>query len=171
MQEVGTKMFSAIIIAFISSWITVQLSLRRFRTERWWEKKAEAYEKIIEALHNAKAIFHEHLNAEEDGNRLTENRCKDLEKRANIAKDEILKAMDVGGFLLSAEALAILKRYQKDKIGWPLNISFTEFLNNNFTVTENCLETMIKIAKKDLEVAPQLPHFFRRLCHRPDNVV
>jgi len=49
MAEVALSIFTAIVIAAISSWITVQLSLRKFRAERWWERKAEAYSKIIEA--------------------------------------------------------------------------------------------------------------------------
>ncbi len=31
----------AILIAAVSSWITVQLSLKRFRDEKWWEKKVQ----------------------------------------------------------------------------------------------------------------------------------
>jgi hypothetical protein len=48
-------LLSGIVIAAVNSWITVQLSLRRFRTERWWERKVEAYERIIAALHPTKA--------------------------------------------------------------------------------------------------------------------
>ena len=35
------------IIAIVASYITVQLSLRPFYSEKWWEKKAEAYAAIL----------------------------------------------------------------------------------------------------------------------------
>ena len=60
---VGT-LSTGVVIAAISSWITVQLSLRRFRTERWWERKAEAYERIIGALHDSKVFASRHADAE-----------------------------------------------------------------------------------------------------------
>ena len=33
----------AVVVGPLSAWITVQLSLRRFRTEKLWEMRAEAY--------------------------------------------------------------------------------------------------------------------------------
>lgn len=35
--------FTGIIIAVVSSWITVQLSLKKFQKEKLWERKLEAY--------------------------------------------------------------------------------------------------------------------------------
>jgi hypothetical protein len=61
--DVVLALSTGILIAAVSAWITVQLSLRRFRTERWWERKVEAYERIIGALHDAKAFADTHLHA------------------------------------------------------------------------------------------------------------
>lgn len=40
----------SIIIAIITSVVTVRLSLKQFYSQKWWEKKAEAYTNIIESL-------------------------------------------------------------------------------------------------------------------------
>ena len=64
MVETLTKLLVGIVIAAASSWITVQLSRRQFQTNRWWEKKVEAYERVIEAFHTAKLFASEHLEAE-----------------------------------------------------------------------------------------------------------
>lgn len=34
------------------SYLTVYFALRRFRSERWWDRKADAYSRIIESLHH-----------------------------------------------------------------------------------------------------------------------
>jgi hypothetical protein len=41
------------VVAVLTAIITVQLSFRRFQAERWWDRKADAYSRIIEALHHA----------------------------------------------------------------------------------------------------------------------
>jgi len=45
-----------LIIAVATSWVTVRLSLRRFRTERWWERKADAYSDLLEKLVDAYGV-------------------------------------------------------------------------------------------------------------------
>lgn len=179
MEKIAIGILTAIIISFLSSWITVQLSLRRFRSERWWEKRADAYSKIIEALHNSKAFLEEHLEWERvdaypkikkvkealhnskvfqhleveavDGNLTV--RKKELGLRAHAANDEITKAVNVGAFLLSEKALTCLKQYKEDTAMHP-GITWDAYLEQNFSATKVCLEAIIKIAKKDLAVVP-----------------
>ena len=43
----------SLVVGVCTAIITVRLSLRRFRSERWWERKADVYSRIVEALHNA----------------------------------------------------------------------------------------------------------------------
>jgi ABC-type arginine/histidine transport system permease subunit len=40
----------SVIASIISAFVTVKLSLKQFRSERLWEKKAETYSNIIEHL-------------------------------------------------------------------------------------------------------------------------
>lgn len=47
------KVLPGIAIAAGSSWITVQLSRHKFRSEKCWEKKVTAYERVIQAFHNS----------------------------------------------------------------------------------------------------------------------
>jgi hypothetical protein len=36
------KLFSGLPIAVATAWVTVRLALRRFRSEHWWERKANS---------------------------------------------------------------------------------------------------------------------------------
>lgn len=42
----------AVLAAWLSARVTVRLSTRQFQSERWWERKADAYSALVHALHN-----------------------------------------------------------------------------------------------------------------------
>ena len=151
MEQTATNIFINVLIAFLSSWITVQLSLRRFRTEKWWERKADTYTRLIEALHNSKALLETYLAEVEEYANVSKERKTELEKRAHAAYDEIIKIRDVGEFMLSRKALECLKRYKERNTDDPNN-TWDEHLNQEFTATKECLEALIVIAKQDLKV-------------------
>lgn len=44
----------ALIVGVATALVTVKLSIRKFYTERWWERRADAYSRIVEALHKHK---------------------------------------------------------------------------------------------------------------------
>ena len=149
--SIALNILTGILIAAISSWITVQLSLRRFRAEKWWERKADAYSKVIEALHNSKAFSDHFLNVEIEGGKLPEEREKELRSRGKVASDEILKTMDVGAFLLSDEALNRLRQYQKDADAASDQPEWFLYLEADLAAANKCLRDIIVIAKKDLK--------------------
>lgn len=104
MPESVWQLLVGIIIASVSAWITVQLSLRKFRTERWWDLKVESYKKVIEALHHSKAYIDQFMDATIEGRELPESRKEELFMQARKGLDEIIKAIDVGAFSLSERA-------------------------------------------------------------------
>ena len=55
LKDFFLPLFIALSIALVSAHITVRLALKRFRSEKRWLRKMEAYERIIEALHHLKA--------------------------------------------------------------------------------------------------------------------
>ncbi len=149
-DQAALYVFTAIVIGAISAWITAQLALRRFRAEKWWERKAEAYSRVIEALHNSKVWTEEHLKANFDNGEIPEAKRKELGNRARAAYDELRKAMDVGAFLLCDEALSRLKQYEKETRELERNPPY-QYLKADFAATENCLNELIEIAKRDLK--------------------
>ena len=54
-----------ILVAVITSFVTVRLSVRAFSSQRWWERKADAYSSIINALSQELAEAWRILDAEE----------------------------------------------------------------------------------------------------------
>lgn len=148
---IALQVFGAMLIALLSAWITVKLSQRRFRDERIWDRKVVAYERIIEAFHKSKNFSSEHLNAQRVNRELSDERDGELRKMASEAREEILRAADIGSFTLSAEALDLLAKYQADSADDDHIHSWHEHLEHDYSTTSKYLKLLIAEAKKDLK--------------------
>ena len=142
---------TGIVIAAVSSWITVNLSLRRYHSERWWDRKAEAYSSVIEALHHSKVFCDDHLTAVMLGQELSKEQNQELRARARKANAEIAKAIDVGAFLLSDDALGRLRRYKEEANKASEEQTWFDYLSEDQKAITECLRDMIEIAKRDLK--------------------
>jgi len=142
---------TGIVIAAITSWIAVQLSLRKFHLEKWWERKANAYSVLIQALHDSKTFSNDHFEALCAGREVPDERDKALRDRARKASDEIQRAIDIGAFLFSDEALEVLNRYTKDQEDVSKAQDWYGYLDADLAATSRCLKDIIKIARKDLK--------------------
>ena len=151
MSDAAISILIAVVTGAVSAWITVQLSLKRFRSEKWWERKVAAYERVIEALHHSKAFTDAHFDAAQQGRTVSEEKDQDLRRRLEAAHLEIDKATDVGGFLLSDEAQERLKRYGKEAKEAANTPHWVDFLIDDCAAVTSCLSDLIRIAKKDLQ--------------------
>jgi hypothetical protein len=148
--DLAIALVIAVVSAVVSAWITVQLSLRRFRYERRWDRKADAYDRIVVALHDFKIFASRHGADELQIKKMSEEDRADLRARASKADDEILKAIDIGALYLSDEAQSRLRQYQnEERSAQDLNTWFG-YLEADRNAADACLKDMIKIAKRDL---------------------
>jgi len=103
-------------LAFVASIIAIIVSaynarFARFASERWWERKAEAYTRIIDALSDLVYYFQETYETVIEGIDKSEERKQEIHehwKRGNLA---VRKATNIGAFLISPEAENALKQY------------------------------------------------------------
>ena len=151
MGETALNIFTAILIGAISSLITANLAFRKYRTERWWERKAETYTQLIESLHNLKAFFEANYEATMNMTEVPKEIDTDLDKKFKAAHQEISKLIDTGAFLLSEEACSRLKKYREESKAASESINWMEYLDSDGAATSECLEDMIRLAKIDLK--------------------
>lgn len=150
MSEFAANVVGGIAIAAVASWITVQLTVRRFRAERWWEKKVEAYERVIEALHHSKAFTNAHMEANMAGQEISEEHDKELRSTAKKGRMEIERALDIGSFALGKKAQDRLRKYIRDVQVAEQTTSWIEYLDGDLAATNECLKDIIRLAKQDL---------------------
>jgi len=151
MEQIALTIFTGILIAAATSWITVHLSLRQFREEKWWERKANAYSNILDALHKTKKISDEHLQAGYKYKDVPDERDKELRELAKESREELLRAVDVGAFLLCNEAVEVLKDYDDQTDALHEQPTWYDYIDADNTICHRTLKKLIIIARKDLK--------------------
>lgn len=151
-KDILLALIPSLLIAIVTSIITVNLSLRKFYRERWWEKKAEAYEAIIEALYNMKTYLERYRDAVAEDQDFDESSLIQIKEKGIEGMNQVSRAATIGSFLISDEAatLVFLLRDELRK-GKPQASLLTNFDNDVAIVTKH-LYKMLDIAKKDLKV-------------------
>ena len=151
MTEVIQALFIGIPIAVVSSWVTVRLSIRQFKSQRWWEKKVETYERVIGAFHNSKRFASEYIKFERKGKDISEERSAELIKQSKVARDEISRASDIGRFLISDKAVSILANFEKEAENQPHYDTWWEYLAADWSLVHRHMTEFIAEAQRDLQ--------------------
>jgi len=141
-----------LVIALVTSIITVKLSLRRFYEEKWWEKKYQVYGQLFEALHHLKKYALEHLDAVEMNQAILEEKKKELEKNWKRFSQEFEQLNDLASFQLSTKAVAILDDYEKKKKDAENSDNLYEWIDADAAATIECLKKLTAEAKNDLKI-------------------
>jgi hypothetical protein len=145
------QLIASLLLSLFAAWVAVWLSRNKFRSERWWEKKVEAYERVIDAFHKAKRYDSEHLRAAELDIEVDDDRQAQLKAHAAEARDEILRSADIGSFILSPKALEILGRYKKKSENMPRQESWWEHLEMSWAIADSHMKEFVAEAKADLK--------------------
>ena len=136
--------------AAIGAMIAMQLAFYKFRREKSWERKATAYERVIDAFHKSRKFSLENIEAATQNRDVDEARTVELFKIAKEAREEILRACDIGSFVFSEKAIAILVQYEIDSKAQPKSSSWLEYLETDCALTERHMKEFIAEARKDL---------------------
>jgi len=143
---------TAILVAVLTSLLSVHLALKKYRTEKWWEKKLECYIDTIHAM-NEIINFCDGLIAEElDGEDIPKKRIENLRKGFHKGRLFLDTQLNIGHLLMSEEAhkeLLLLdvafNRAEKES-------DFMGKITEIRVKTEECIYSFIRHAKKDLGI-------------------
>jgi hypothetical protein len=103
------KALPGIISAIIASYLATRWSLRKFYSEKWWERKERAYAEIIDALYDLLQYCEIQKEDYGGGTSYSDDKMKELGERYSQALWKIKKATDIGAFVVSPEAESILR--------------------------------------------------------------
>ncbi len=150
-------LLGSIIIAFLTARFTVANAVKQFHAEHWWERKADAYSRIIESLHHMKNYCEREMEDLSGERKLPEDTAKILKTRMSEAAEEIARAYDLGSFLICDEAVDLLDKLQKDREKARNEAQcYYDDLDGEWGAVTECLTTIREIAKRDLRVSQEL---------------
>lgn len=132
-------------VGAISALITARLALRRFRDEKWWERRCEKYTNILESLHVVKTYcdvaHHSNLTG-----KVPEDELDRWTDRYNVALLELKRDVEVGDFLISSEAVAVLE-WLRDNL---VDRDRVDHLPASAQLYANTIKRLRPIARRDL---------------------
>jgi len=159
-----------VLVAVVTAVLTVQLALRRFYTERWWEKKAEAYLNVIDALsvqlrqlqdeldelHSYQTqLQHSQTPGSVKVTVLPEEMRLENKRRWDEAVQELEDARIQGAFLLSDASVGALERFQQERAMLARDVRYVgydDILERQVELAQEVLDEFRSLAKKDLRV-------------------
>ncbi len=153
-MSIESQIFLQVVLTAVAavgaSFFTARFALRRFYSEKWWEKKYEGYSSILESLHYIARDFYEGEDAAESGRKIPDGRKDELSAKFREAEDDLAKRIDVGQFVISEAAVAVLATFQKELGSGRRANDFPEYIERGGKATNKALRQMRAIAKSDL---------------------
>ena len=151
--QILLNLISSIIVAFL----TVKLTVKKFITEKWWEKKASAYDDLIENLAELQNCaykwvdYYQSILVSGVEKRLSKEEIEKL-RQENIKLTEAIRKISMAGsFMISNEAVRELNKLLSN-INAITGEDPWEDINKEYSYIMDCITDIRAIAKKDLSI-------------------
>jgi hypothetical protein len=102
-MDIVTNAAISAAVGIITALLATYLALRRFRAEKLWEKKIDAYTRLISAAHEMKRTREAEIDARRRGGEVPGEYGKRLWDESREAKRTILQLADAASFLIHDE--------------------------------------------------------------------
>jgi len=149
------QFFPSIIASFIISaftaWVTVKLSQQQYHSQRWWERKVEAYSLILDSLYKIKHSMEWLLQEEEHERIISDEQRKELNQKEQIGFAELDRLTNMGIFVLSSEINKKVNQFEKE-LKKVRGIDYYSDLQDYHRIATKYLKEIRKIAIKDLKI-------------------
>jgi hypothetical protein len=135
---------------FVGPLIAVRMSVKQFRSTKWWEKQEEAYREIMGGLATLKHALARWFDDSVGVRSLSQPEKDSLNRAFGEAREMIDKAAATGAYLISedaSEALAKLKRELDKNDGTG---SWVAAIERDYAAVEACIAKMKSYARMDL---------------------
>lgn len=146
------KFIAQAAIALSGAFLAAYLSARRFRSEKWWERKAAAYAELVEALHQMKWPSSEHIDAEIEGRQVPENERQEYWEQFKVARRNVWRIADSSSFLVSPRVLEAVQAMERE-IGKASNAeSWFEAQDVEYSAVQTCLNAVKELGRAELGI-------------------
>ena len=149
-QGILIGLIPAIVVSIFTSYITVNLSLKQFYSQRWWDKKETEYTQIMRELARLKLCFSDWYESFLYHKRVTEQDSKKLNETYKRASESLSKISAIGTFVVSEETVTaldgLLSQFEQETPrGDPL-----DDIERDYIAVEKCIKEVTQYARKDL---------------------
>jgi len=145
------ELVPSIIIAVITSWLTVEFAFGRFKKASSWKSKRAVCKHIIDGLHmcltRVDKLHHEALSE----THISDEENKEFCDRYLTATAELRRMIDMGLLILPEEIRDDLVELRKIRLEWEEWPS-DELWENEETLYKNILRDLSQVTKEDIKL-------------------
>jgi hypothetical protein len=164
MRQLLFSLLTAAITAPLAAWLAAHFALRRFYSEKVWERKTAAYSSIIGALHDMQRWFDANLRACGSAQRELPD---DAEEKLSAAYDEadarLARQLDTERWLLPSKCSERLAQMRRD-LAKDTEDDWIAHLVNGGRAINSALEDIITLARDDLKI--DRPKLSKSVCSK-----
>jgi hypothetical protein len=139
-----------IFVAFPTAYLTSELAFRKYKTEKWWDRKSECYCETIDALNQILVICDAYIDENVHGVVLRKADKDILEEQYKKSKEYCFKQINIGKLLMSDEAHNILMSLERELFVLEHDSDNCAIKESVREVVEGHLNSFVPIAKSDL---------------------
>ena len=133
--------------AFLGYWF----GLRRFRSERMWERKLKIYVTIFDALNDLAEDVNQDWEEMRRGTPMTEEQKKKFGNLAGAARQLIKKQTQIGSFVLTGESEKNLAILLDELRGASANDAWIDYLDDRSSAIHKAIDNLKASARADLK--------------------
>ncbi len=134
--------------AFLAAW----LAAKRFREDKLWEKKMEAYSELVDALHKMKFPPSEHFDAAVEGREINKDYSQELWDEFKVARRNVLRIAESSSLLLSHEVMSVVQEMETGLSKARNAHTWGEHLDEQYGSIQGCLKNVKEIGGRELGV-------------------
>jgi len=150
LQGMLIALLPALAVSIITAYITVRLSLKQFYSQRWWDKKAEAYSLILEHLSYLKYYYSEWIDELQLDITMGEDHQKRLNDGYQQSKESIIKAAAIGEFIVSEATGEAVSKLLSELTNLHFEVDLNQIVEKSYVAVGECIKTVRKEAKEAL---------------------
>lgn len=142
----------SLLASVLTAFITVRLALRQFYSQRWWERKAEAYSAVVEALTGVAYALNRSYSKEFEGRDISDDESTAMWEQFWSSRQEIEKQIHAGQFIMSEAAVKALVDLVAELGRSRSDGNWLDDLDRHFAATQSTLANISRLAKADLKM-------------------
>ncbi len=139
---------------FLGGWLPAMFAFRRFRSQKWWETRAEKYQEAIAILSELKYLRDRDLDEEilPDADPISQEVYLDQATHYREAILRLERINNEGAFWFSASCRELLDSYVRNVKNIPKQKTFYDRMQIASQLTDNTLRHFVETAKSDLKL-------------------
>lgn len=144
---------AAAVVVGIFGLLSLWLGLGRFRSERWWERKASSYASAIEGLHAIEVHASKYVDSIENGYEISEAWAARLDEARANGMEELKKGAGIGSLVMSKTAATILAdTLCKLEAVSAFQMNYIDYHQKRADLAKGAIILLEREAKRDLRV-------------------